>query len=218
MLEIQQAQLVIGLQKLYKLITDGRGWIGSPLKETRHGTPLTHDILEQLGALKQDEHSTREAFQEDTNLMQQCLRKTGVGSTNHYAASGIESEVAESTMLDNNPEYSPFFTDLYTLPPTPPDQSPSSQSAVAIPSKIQAYPQLPLNRVAMNPAFLQKQSWDQQNGLVHDNLNFNCHFDSPISLESITALFGQEQAPVGTMKPFTSIKSPDEDSVNLGLL
>lgn len=71
MLEQQQAQLDIGLQELYRRIKDSPRWPGSPLKESSNGKPLTHDILERLGALKLDEHNGFEILKEDPSLMQQ---------------------------------------------------------------------------------------------------------------------------------------------------
>ena len=63
MLENQQAQLVVGLQELYKRTQNGQGWTGAPLRETSQGLPLTHDILERLGALKQEGHNTTDVFE-----------------------------------------------------------------------------------------------------------------------------------------------------------
>lgn len=51
MLKSQQSQLVTGLQELYRRSQCGEGWTGPALKETVKGTPLTHDILQHLGAL-----------------------------------------------------------------------------------------------------------------------------------------------------------------------
>ncbi|KIW75101.1 hypothetical protein Z517_11872 [Fonsecaea pedrosoi CBS 271.37] len=78
MLESQQAQLVAGLQELYKRMQNGQGWTGAPLKESANGVPLTHDILERLGALKQDGHSS-DVFEEDLTVLQQKLIADGAG-------------------------------------------------------------------------------------------------------------------------------------------
>jgi hypothetical protein len=73
MLEQQQAQLVIGLQRLYKKTMKGELWPGPPLKEAYHGNPLTHEILERLGALKQDNYTGSESFQENLSQTEQRL-------------------------------------------------------------------------------------------------------------------------------------------------
>src|SRR4051812_12755070 len=79
MLEQQQAQLVTGLQELYRRTLDREGWPGCPLKETPNGHPLTHDILERLGALKQEGQSMEEPFEDDIGLLQQRLIANGAG-------------------------------------------------------------------------------------------------------------------------------------------
>jgi hypothetical protein len=62
-----------GLQELYTRIQNGQGWAGSPLEEMSCGKPRTHDILERLGALKRDGHTTNEKFEEDLPVLQQRL-------------------------------------------------------------------------------------------------------------------------------------------------
>ena len=52
MLERQHTQLIAGLQKLYHLALAGQTWPADPLEPTRHGQPLTHQILEGLGVLQ----------------------------------------------------------------------------------------------------------------------------------------------------------------------
>lgn len=54
MLERQHAQLIAGLQKLYRLTQNGDGWTGPRLEDVNHGQPLTHKILEALGVLQTD--------------------------------------------------------------------------------------------------------------------------------------------------------------------
>src|SRR2546423_8716106 len=141
MLESQQSQLVAGLQELYKRTQNGQGWIGSPLKETSHGAPLTHDILERLGALKQDGHSTGDMFEEDLNLMQQRLLASGAGFMARDASSDSDSEAAQSPSFEQMLQ-KPAFTDPFAMhgfPPTPPHQSPYPHNARTVPSKLQSY-------------------------------------------------------------------------------
>ena len=104
MLENQQSQLVTGLQELYKLTQNGQGWIGSPLKESSHGAPLTHDILERLGALKQDGHATGEMFEEDLGAMQQRLIANGAGFMARDASSDSDSDAGQSPLFEPLPQ------------------------------------------------------------------------------------------------------------------
>ncbi|KIW15054.1 hypothetical protein PV08_07841 [Exophiala spinifera] len=155
MLESQQAQLVAGLQELYKRVQNGQGWTGPALKETSNGTPLTHDILERLGALKQDGNTTtHDTFEEDLNTLQQRLIADGAGfmqrqpshdshtHSDSSAPSPIYEPVAHRpTSTTTTTTFSNPFN-LNQLPPTPPNQSPYPQTAraVQLPTKSQTYP------------------------------------------------------------------------------
>ena len=61
MLERQHAQLIAGLQKLYRRTQNGDGWPGPRLEDVNHGQPLTHKILEALGVLQIDEWEDSES-------------------------------------------------------------------------------------------------------------------------------------------------------------
>jgi len=225
MLENQQSQLVTDLQELYKRTQNGQGWIGSPLKETSHGAPLTHDILERLGALKQDGHATGEAFEEDLNLMQQRLIASGAGFMPRDLSSDSDSEAVESPMFDQMPQMPQkptLFTDPFSLnsfPPTPPNQSPYPQTARTVPSKMQSYSQPHRDQIGMNLNLHQRQSWGPSSGGFDDSmdLDFMAGFDGT-SFGNAAPLFGQLQAPVGTMNPCLSMRYPEDDYINPGLL
>ncbi|OJD14670.1 hypothetical protein ACJ73_09056 [Blastomyces percursus] len=121
MLEQQQAQLVAGLQSLYKMILDGKEWPGDPLKESGNGHPLTHDILERLGALKQEGNSGDEPFEDDLQLAQKKLIANGAGIMQRQdSTSGSESE--HSPIFPSRPSVfeTPFSMNPNQLPPTPP--------------------------------------------------------------------------------------------------
>ena len=123
MLEQQQAQLVIGLQELYRRTLEGEGWPGSPLKPSASGHPLTHDILERLGALKTEGSNENETFEEDLNLVQQRLLANGAGVMQRQ-----DSSDGSSSNGDSSPTFATkpmFSTDFVTqFPPTPPNYSP----------------------------------------------------------------------------------------------
>ncbi|EGC42874.1 C6 transcription factor [Histoplasma capsulatum var. duboisii H88] len=121
MLEQQQAQLVTGLQALYKMTLDGEGWPGDPLKESANGHPLTHDILERLGALKQEGHSSDEPFEDDLQLAQKKLIANGAGFMQRQDSSdGSESEHSPTFPSRQSLFDPPFSINPNQLPPTPP--------------------------------------------------------------------------------------------------
>ncbi|KAK2757872.1 hypothetical protein FQN54_004278 [Arachnomyces sp. PD_36] len=94
MLEQQQSQLVAGLQESYRILLSSSNWPGSPLKPSSNGHPLTHDILETLGALKSDGSSGIEQFEEDTSVLQKRLIAGGAGYMQRQDSSdgGSDSE------------------------------------------------------------------------------------------------------------------------------
>ena len=220
MLENQQAQLVTGLQELYKRIQNGQGWVGSPLKETSHGAPLTHDILERLGALKQDGHATGEIFEEDLTLMQRRLIANGAGFMPRDTSSDSDSETAPSPMFEQIPQ-KPVFTDsfsLHSFPPTPPNQSPFPRNARTVPSKVQTYSQPRIDQTGMNPQ-LHRQSWGPSSGRFDDSMDLDfVSFDPSANYDVSMPLFGQLQAPVGTINPSLAMRYPEDEYINPRLL
>ncbi|OAX80774.1 hypothetical protein ACJ72_04888 [Emergomyces africanus] len=137
MLEQQQAQLVTGLQALYKLALDGEGWLGAPLKDSGNGHPLTHDILERLGALKQEGNSSDEPFEDDLQLAQKKLIANGAGFMQRQDSSdGSESE--HSSTFSSRPSLFevPFTMNLNQFPPTPPSPHVFPTRAQQIPEHI----------------------------------------------------------------------------------
>lgn len=124
MLEQQQTQLVIGLQELYRRTLEGEGWPGSPLKSNTSGYPLTHDILERLGALKAEGSDENEPFEEDLGLVQQRLLADGAGVMQRQ-----DSSDGSSSNGDSSPTFATkamFTADSFAthFPPTPPNYSP----------------------------------------------------------------------------------------------
>ena len=221
MLENQQAQLVCGLQELYKRTKSGQGWIGSPLKESSQGAPLTHDILERLGALKQDGLGTGEAFEEDLNLMQQRLIASGAGFMQRDLSSDSDSESGQSPIHDAASQKPPHFTDPFAMnrfPPTPPNQSPFPRNMQAIPHKMQTYPQPRLDQIDLSPALLQRQTWDATMGGTDESLDFMNQYESPTSFDNMIPLFGQMGTPTGTMNPAMSMRFAEDEYINPRLL
>lgn len=73
MLERQQEQLVNGLREMYSLLQSGRGWPGHCLSEANGSTPLTHDILKELGVLQQTQDDYRTCEHVECYSLQQKL-------------------------------------------------------------------------------------------------------------------------------------------------
>ncbi|KAI5302072.1 hypothetical protein KEM56_001066 [Ascosphaera pollenicola] len=126
MLEQQQSQLVAGLQELYRRTREGQGWPGEPLQDMPNGHPLTHDILERLGALKPAKGSDEiPTFEEDLNHVQRKLIASGAGFMPRDSTSDFGSEGAPSpTIPTSNPfgvsEITYPTSGIMSFPPTPP--------------------------------------------------------------------------------------------------
>lgn len=128
MLENQQAQLVAGLQELYRRVQTGEGWTGAPLKESNKGAPLTHEILERLGALKHDNHYSDEIFEENLDVLQHKLLANGSGFMQRGMSFDTSSEAGHSPVFEPVTHHkASHFTNPWAvshLPPTPPTNSP----------------------------------------------------------------------------------------------
>jgi hypothetical protein len=190
MLENQQAQLVTGLQELYKRVQNGQGWVGSPLKETSHGGPLTHDILERLGALKQDNQAETESFEEDLAIMQQRLISNGAGYMQRSNSADSDSETDQSPVFEQMPSRRPELMTSFgatRFPPTPPNTSPYMRSAStsSAPGHLR-FSQSVTSQSAMNPALLQRSTWSQPNIGFDDNMDFINRFEHMPQLETLS--------------------------------
>jgi hypothetical protein len=193
MLENQQTQLVSGLQELYKRLQNGQGWSGTPLKETGSGVPLTHDILERLGALKQDGHHGSDLFEEDLNLLQQRLIANGATMMQREGSHDGSSESAPSPASMHF--QMPFSSQQF--PPTPPNQSPYPQQVRAVmPPKSNTYPQ----PGAMPHSNL---SWSASVPEYEEGMDFINHYDSPMmdnamNFSQFTPQMMQDQAAINS--------------------
>lgn len=132
MLERQQGQLVAAIQELYRRTTEGEGWSGDPLKLDGDGRPLTHDILERLGFLKQDDQtdSPPPPFEENLVVAQQRLFASGAGSMQRQDSSDASSPTSDGSqtqphILQGLVAHEPYANHGFAqaqLPPTPPNQ------------------------------------------------------------------------------------------------
>lgn len=177
MLENQQAQLVAGLQELYRRLRADEGWTGPVLRETSQGLPLTHEILENLGVLKQDNLPSSESFEEDLHALQRKLFANGAGfmkqevSFDNHSDSDhspmFEPAVTQRTSHFTNPWISNHF------PPTPPTGSPRP-SLVKASSPLKA--QIPMSK----PQYSADPSWEADSAELPESMELNITYESPM--------------------------------------
>ena len=185
MLEHQQAQLVNGLQELYKLCTSGKGWEGPLLNESSTGRPLTHDILESLGVLQHDSHNNFGTFDEDPMALHRRLANEGADVLPRRESIDSDQESSQASihdpLLQRDAIANPFSA---VQLPTPPLCSPTefqisdtnsrrqwhplSKSGQFRPQSLQCHPGYTNWDTGMNPLALQGQRW----------------VDSPVSYET----------------------------------
>lgn len=191
LLEQQQAQLVGGLQELYRRTVTGHGWPGLPLQDSGNGHPLTHDILERLGVLETEGSGESDSFEEDLELMQQRLLEGGSGFARRQDPSDSESE--------HTPTPNPFFEPcastgalfhetfpMRQMPPTPPLHSPyhaSNRPTSLMQPLDHSVSHLQLapgnGHASMNPAILQQQSWCSSPAAYMENMEYTTQVESP---------------------------------------
>ena len=206
MLENQQAQLVTGLQELYKMAQTSQGWIGSPLKDTGAGVPLTHDILERLGALKQEGQQHNDTFEEDLSALQARLVANGASMMQREMSHDGSSDSAPSPAPFEQPSSRPKFSNPFTVnqyPPTPPNHSPYPQSVRAVPHmKSHSYPQI---------ASQSTLNFNTPISEFDDGMQYMGSYDSPMvdqSMEGVsfpTHMF-HDQLANGAINPFVTMK------------
>ncbi len=130
MLEQQQLQLVNGLQELYERLINNQGWKGAPLDNSNNGHPLTHDILERLGALKLEGQINYEVFEDNVDAMRKRLLADGALPMQRPSSAESEYNQSQTSFADPSSPKLLFNEPLQTFnpfPPTPPSQSPQVQ-------------------------------------------------------------------------------------------
>ncbi len=172
MLENQQQQLVQGLQELYRRVQTGEGWTGAPLKES-NGTPLTHDILQRLGALKQEGQADSAHFEEDMGVMQSRLFASGGSLMQRETSFDTNSEADQSPMFEPAAHYKPTFTNPFAshYPPTPPMGSPH-------PSGVKTSSPLKTHMNSSAPQFVQRGHWQPEPPEL-EGIDYNMTYDPP---------------------------------------
>lgn len=113
---------------MYRRMLDGQGWPGEPLQDT-NGHPLTHDILNRLGALKNaDGSASPDSFEDDFDSLQRRLLSDAAQWHQHDSPESDSEHNAHHSPPKAAPVrfHDPFAKNAAPLsaPATPPDQSP----------------------------------------------------------------------------------------------
>lgn len=182
MLEQQQGQLVVGLQELYSRIVKGEAWPGDPLiTDPVTGQPLTHGILERLGALKQERGGSHQ-FEEDFSVLQQRLYEEGAPPVLRRRSTSSSSETHARSRLNSTSSRSHTFHEAFEkhdAPPTPPP----SGSLLTTSSTNDTYFGPSLNGDADNPMvidpeLMEGQPWSSAI-FLDDGMDFLHRYQSP---------------------------------------
>ena len=201
MLEQQQSQLVAGLQEMYRRSQNGQGWKGPPLSDSNSGIPLTHDILDRLGALKSSgQSSLAEGFEEDLSVLQRRLLSTGAGYMQR-AQSDTESDIGQSpTSCRTSRMNSMADPHVHSrLPPTPPEQNADHFSSPRMSPS--SFPDL------MDDTSATHQTWASAGINFDEALNSPYQLESPISMEGLSSPFDASPMPSGTIAPYLSMRN-----------
>ena len=221
LLEQQQAQLVHALQELYRRTLTGQGWAGSPLQDSPSGHPLTHDILERLGALRSDGGAEVDGFEEDVNVLHQRLTEGGSSFTQPQESTDSDSEQGQTptTFFELPPLKPLFYHDPFSstqLPPTPPVQSPypPSDRSVLITPVNTSVPQTRRTRTdirtSLNPMALQSQSWATPI-IFEENTHLAQQFEAPTMCPRMSGAFTPQPMPMNTMGSRVAAAEWNED-------
>ena len=188
MLEQQQLQLVNGLQELYERLVNQQGWKGAPLDNSSNGHPLTHDILERLGALKTDSQISYEVFEDNVDAMRKRLLADGALPMPRPSSAESEYDQSQTSFQDPSSPKLLFNEPLQAFnqfPPTPPSRSPQFQSSLnprALPPSIKMEP-------SMDPDMRQFQpnTWVQPPLIYDEPMDF-LPFDAASAYENMSSL------------------------------
>ena len=188
MLEQQQEQLVNGLRELYIRATKHQGWKGAPLQNSSNGHPLTHDILERLGALKLDNQINDHHFEEDLDVLQQNL-KAEESTLTPCTTDSPNSPSQGSGQDEFSPRY--FSTNEPLLPsshfpPTPPTHSPNERSRDSFPnSTIGIDTSMSMDTTSFQ---IQSQPWMQSPANYDGDMDFLTAYDPTSSYDSLSLM------------------------------
>lgn len=221
LLEQQQAQLVHGLQELYRRTQTGQGWLGTPLPGSEGGHPLTHDILERLGAFKSDRRGERESFEEDVNILQQMLIEDGSGFLQQQESADSDSEHGQTPVpfLDL-PSLTPSsFNNPFSfsqLLPTPPMESADLRSNCTSLTNPPTSPISPTEttqvdtRTSMDLAALRGQDWATPI-IYEENMDLFQQLEVPTMCQDISGDYPRQLMTMNTINPRMAASEWNED-------
>lgn len=212
MLESQQTQLVAGLQELYRRLQRGEGWVGSPLKESTRGMPLTHDILERLGALKQDSKSGLDHFEDDYEVLQNMLFANGAGAMQREHSFDTNSEADHTPTFDMGgrqrmSSYPNSFAGSH-FPPTPPVGSPH-------PYSLKTSSPLKAEMSISSSGIISQDQW-QMEPMEFTEMEYNMTYESPVNdvaqMQALAFTQMYTNAALGAINPCLTMKQwPAQD-------
>lgn len=188
MLEQQQVQLVNGLQELYERLINKQGWKGAPLDNSNNGHPLTHDILERLGALKLDSQISYEISEDNVDAMRKRLLADGALPMQRPSSTESEYDQSQSSFAGPSSPKLLFNEPLQTFnhfPPTPPSQSPQFQSSLhtrTFPTSIKMEPNMDSDTLQF-----QHNSWTQPPLIYDEPMDF-LPFNAASAYENMRSL------------------------------
>ena len=229
MLEQQQMQLVNGLQELYKRSVCGQSWIGPVLQDLGTGPPLTHDILESLGVLKQYTRSDVGGFEDDLEVLQRKLIAGGASFEQQQDSpetepdtSPIQMSPIQMSFFESLPQKN-VFNDSFmpSQMPTPPVQSPQPRSMMTSYLDTQLPPEMaqtlytsPQKMTSMNPGVLQHpQTWAGAPTIYDDSMDFQ-QYDRSVNFVNVK--LEQQQRPVAMGDNPSNLAFPDWSEDDFG--
>ncbi|KAL6718993.1 Fluconazole resistance protein 1 [Lecanora helva] len=152
MLERQQAQLIAGLQELYRRTQTGEGWTAPTLEPSHYGQPLTHKILEGLGLLRAEEWDERahEGAPSWHGFEHQLQQGSGMVENDDDASVDMSpsNTVMTSPALDLSQAVFPDSTIMarriskFQSPPTPVTQSLNTGAFMSAPGPVKPFNQV----------------------------------------------------------------------------
>lgn len=218
MLERQHAQLIAGVQELYRCTQNGQGWTQPPLDLVNHGQPLTHKILEGLGVLRTEEWADGEGqdgmsswvsfeqqAQEGSGIMYDASQSPSPAATpTHSPISATQSAFPNSTTMANR--LSDFDISTSQFSGTPSMTAPQLFSCPTFPHVLESNlpkaghynPDLRLHISPLMPMY-------------------NSHNDSYSHPDTINASMGDQNLPFGSIDWMSVTDDMFDQPINQGL-
>jgi hypothetical protein len=231
MLEQQQMQLVAGLQELYRRCLDGKGWVGAPLEDSERGTPLTHDILERLGALAlQGQMDARSPFDENLDHLRRrmsshgaCLEEPTLSDSGSDFAHSPSSDRSKTNTWSAD-SFSPGKLHCTSAASTSPSRITNSNTGSQLKLDTTRPQSFSASGIDLDP--LRTSQWESPMSIYLDEREPSAIYDAPIDIDSnlrfdaftVPGLFDATtapQMPIGTIAPYLSMGESISHDINL---